>query len=189
MTDVTAQNILDLYNTGGGINPVLADDLDGTLSIVERVTARGNHWPILAYRVDLWERFGWPQELAPADAQTVADEINAALSMALAKAAASFDIRRREQELTRYSGQIILTDTPEGVVVNEAPERSTADIDMYKMLIDSDRVKVVKAIGEDRTTIEFGTADRGFGVVRYAVTPFPDSRVVLLDRVVPPPTS
>jgi len=74
---VTAQNILDLWATTGGINPVLADDGDGTLTIVERVAARQAHWPILAYRIDLWERFGWPvHEMTMPEAQGVADQIN-----------------------------------------------------------------------------------------------------------------
>lgn len=77
---VTASDITNLYNATGFNRACLADDGDGTAVAAERTDARANHWPILAYQIDLTERF--PGSMTPAQAQEVADEINAGLETA-----------------------------------------------------------------------------------------------------------
>lgn len=72
---VTAADVLELYNsTIEGANPVLADDLDGTLTITLRMTARQAGWYILIYRNDLHDQF--PVSMSEADAQAWADQVN-----------------------------------------------------------------------------------------------------------------
>jgi hypothetical protein len=192
MTDVTAQNILDLY-TAPGLNPVLADDLDGNLSIVERVAARQAHWAILAYRIDLQERF--PEfGLTAQAAQAVADEINAGMAAKLSAAILASESARTAliHERTRaYSAQIIIqrdrSIADGAVIVVEAPERSTATVEMFDEMRRTGLVRV-DAASSGAARVRFGTEGYGAGVVEYRVTPMEGARVMLLDRLVPPPS-
>ncbi len=79
---VTAADITNLYNTSGPPNPVLADNGNANV-IVPRISARGSHWAILAYQIDVKERF--PGSITTQQAQTVANEINADLARVVAK--------------------------------------------------------------------------------------------------------
>ena len=85
MTTVTAQNVLDLYNAQGFDNAVLTDVVD-QITVVERVQARQQHWPILAYQVDLVEEY--PEGMTEEQAQARADQINEQRVAAAARAAA-----------------------------------------------------------------------------------------------------
>lgn len=72
-TTITAQHVLDLYNAEGFDRATLTDH-DGQVEVVERVTARAEGWPCLAYQGDLLEEY--PSGMTVEQAQPVADLIN-----------------------------------------------------------------------------------------------------------------
>jgi hypothetical protein len=82
---VTSGDVIDLCAMTEGANPVMAAS-DTGLELCERMYARVHGWVILAYRVDIVERFGLA--LSIAEAETVAEEINAAQASRLAVKAA-----------------------------------------------------------------------------------------------------
>jgi hypothetical protein len=88
---VQATNIIDLMAAEGS-NPVLAYD-GSTVFVTERVTARLNHWPILAYRIDLIERY--PEGITIEQAQAEADAINRDLETLAAAFAAKVEGKRK----------------------------------------------------------------------------------------------
>jgi hypothetical protein len=78
---VAASDIISLYNSNNPNNPVLAWN-GANLVVIPRVSARGSHWAIMAYQIDLKETY--PGGITTPQAQIEADHINADLARLVA---------------------------------------------------------------------------------------------------------